>query len=48
MGPAPLPGGGPVPMEEHYQETWVDALVLIHRVLKEEEKWTEPKEEPVE
>ena len=48
MGPAPIPGGGPVPMEEHYQETRVDALVLIHRVLKEEEKWTEPKEEPVE
>ena len=48
MGPAPLPGGGPVPMEEHYQETRVDALVLIHRVLKEKEKWTEPKEEPVE
>ena len=48
MGPAPLPGGGHVPMEEHYQETRVDALVLIHRVLKEEEKRTEPKEEPVE
>ena len=48
MRPAPLPGGGLVPMEEHYQETRVDALVLIHHVLKEEEKWTQPKEEPVE
>ena len=48
MGPAPIPGGGPVPMEEHNQETRVDALVLIYHVLKEEEKWTEPKEEPVE
>ena len=47
MGPAPLPGGGPVPMEEHYQETRVDTLVLIHHVLKEEEKWTQPKDEPV-
>ena len=47
LGPSPLPGGGPMPMEEHYQETRVDTLVLIHRVLKEEEKWTEPKEEPV-
>ena len=47
MGPAPVPGGGPVPMEEHYRETRVDALVLIHHVLKEEEKWTQPKDEPV-
>ena len=47
MGPAPVPGGGPVQMEEHYQETRVDALVLIHHVLKEEEKWTQPKAKPV-
>ena len=47
MGPAPVAGGGPVQMEEHYRETRVDALVLIHHVLKEEEKWTQPKDEPV-
>ena len=47
MGLAPIPGGGPVTMEEHYRETRVDALVLIHHVLKEEEKWTQPKDEPV-
>ena len=47
LGPAPVPGGGPVPMEEHYKETRVDALVLVHHVLKEEEKWAPPKDEPV-
>ena len=47
LGPAPVPGGGPVPMEEHYKETRADALVFIHHVLKEEEKWALPKDEPV-
>ena len=47
MGPAPLPGGGPVPMKEHYEETRLDAVVLIHQVLKEEAKWTQPKDEPL-
>ena len=35
-------------MQEHYQATRLDALVIIHRVLKEEENWAEPKEEPAE
>ena len=48
QGPASVPGSGPVPMQEHYQETRTDALVLIHRVLTEEEKWSVPKDEPVE
>ena len=45
LGPAPVPGGGPVPMQDHYQATRTDALVLVHRVLKEQKKWAEPKEE---
>ena len=44
-GPALLPSGGPMPMEEHYKATRLDALVLVHHVLKEEESWVEPKEE---
>ena len=44
----PVPGGGLVPMQEHYKETRTDALVLIHRVLKEEEEWAIPKDEPTE
>lgn len=47
-GPPPVPGGGPVPMEEHYRETRADALVIVHKILKEEKNWVEPKEEPAE
>ena len=47
-GPPPVPGGGPVPMQEHYQATRADALVIVHKVLKEEKNWVEPKEEPAE
>ena len=47
-GLPPLPGGGPVPMEEHYQATAGPASSIIAQVERETELLVDPKEETVE